>query len=268
MKSLEQITNIDNLDIIECSFAVVDSSWHNFVAFFPYYRIYLITDGEAELILKNSTIHLKAHHWYLIPPFQVVTSKCNVFMSHYYLHFKPRNNSSTFLDFYRPIGELLASPEDEVLYSALIDSFNENDIGSLIKTNALFQYFLSRFFVKSECYNPNILRFSPVISYINNHINESIKLSSLSSILNLDDVYFSNLFKKTFGVSPIQFVHDKKMNVAAVRIIEEDSTIKEVALSLGFENEIYFFRLFKQTFGITPKQYKEEFKQNLRSFKP
>jgi len=69
---------------------------------------------------------------------------------------------------------------------------------------------------------------------------------------------FSNLFSKTFGISPIKYVNYKKMNIAATMLAENKMSVKEIAWSLGYENEMYFFRLFKKTFGIPPGTYKKQ----------
>ena len=71
-------------------------------------------------------------------------------------------------------------------------------------------------------------------------------------------MYFSNLFSKTFGIPPIKYVNQKKMNIAATMLAENKLSVKEIAYSLGYENETYFFRIFKKTFGITPSQYKNK----------
>jgi YesN/AraC family two-component response regulator len=38
---------------------------------------------------------------------------------------------------------------------------------------------------------------------------------------------------------------------------------KEIAYSLGFEDDLYFIRFFKQRTGLTPKQFREKFEKHL-----
>ena len=114
-----------------------------------------------------------------------------------------------------------------------------------------------------ECLNIERMRFEPVLKYIDEHLSEHLDIAKLASIINLSEVYFSNLFTKTFGVSPIKYVNNKKMNTAAMMLVENNMNAKEIAYYLGYENEIYFFRLFKKTFGVTPSQYKKELNKHL-----
>ena len=115
--------------------------------------------------------------------------------------------------------------------------------------------------------NNDMLRFEEVLMYINEHLDSRITTKKLASIANLSEVYFSNLFTKTFGISPIKYINHKKMNVAATMLAENIMSAKEIAFSLGFNNTMYFFRLFKKTFGLTPGQYKAKCNSVLTSSK-
>ena len=88
------------LQLVESGYAEVNDEWYKFVAIFPYYRLYLVTGGKAVMYLKDSEMELEGGYLYLIPSFQVVTSKCTEILKHYYLHFAPKNNASCFMEFY------------------------------------------------------------------------------------------------------------------------------------------------------------------------
>jgi len=253
----------NNFQLVECGYAEVDDEWHKFVSIFPYYRLYLVVDGEAELHLKNSTLKLQKNHLYYIPSFTVVSSKCPNTLIHYYLHFSPKNEMHNFLDFYKPVRSVEATELDVALFKEMLDIFPRTDTAFLIRKNGIFQYLLSKFLDNVECLNIERMRFEPVLKYIDEHLSEHLDIAKLASIINLSEVYFSNLFTKTFGVSPIKYVNNKKMNTAAMMLVENNMNAKEIAYYLGYENEIYFFRLFKKTFGVTPSQYKKELNKHL-----
>ena len=48
------------------------------------------------------------------------------------------------------------------------------------------------------------------------------------------------------------------MSKGMILLREENSTIAEVAYSLGFSSPAYFSRCFKNQFGITPQQYRKK----------
>ena len=48
-------------------------------------------------------------------------------------------------------------------------------------------------------------RFLPILRYIDEHLNERLTNRVLGDRLYLNEVYFSNLFKKTFGQPPVTY---------------------------------------------------------------
>lgn len=248
----------ESFQLVECGYAEIDQQWKNIVAYFPYYRIYLITEGIAKLQLKDSLLELEPNTLYFIPSFQIVSGECNDCLKHYYIHFLPKKESLTTLDFYKPTQAITANSHDVHLFKELLKAFPKNDMANTIRKAGIFQYLLAKFFDNTENYSNDLLRFKSVLKYINDHLNEQISTACLASVANLNEVYFSNLFSKTFGISPVKYINQKKMNTAATMLVETKMSVKEIAYSLGFENETYFFRIFKKTFGITPSQYKNK----------
>ena len=46
------------------------------------------------------------------------------------------------------------------------------------------------------------------------------------------------------------------MTKAGKLLKDSNSYIKEVAISVGFEDQLYFSRLFKRYYGMTPSEYR------------
>ena len=262
------IVSIENLRLFECGYAEVDNNWEKIVSTFPYFRIYLVTEGEAKLKLKNSTINLEQGYLYYIPSFQIVSGNCVNSFKHYYIHFSPNSKATCLLDLYKPIEKIKFKQSDVILFEELLNSFPKNDIANSIRKNSIFKYLLAKFYDNAEYHNNDMLRFEKVITYINENIHMHINTSTLASVANLSEAYFSNIFSKTFGISPIKFINQKKMNAAAIMLTEKNLYTKEIAYALGYDNEMYFYRLFKKNFGMTPSQYKKESTKLLYTIKP
>lgn len=263
--NMETLMSHGSFNLVECGYAEVDNRWKSVVAYFPYYRLYLVTEGNATVVMKDSVMELKQGYLYYIPSFQIISGDCPDSLKHYYLHFSPKRNINSFLELYKPVRRVAATPSDEGLFKELLNSFPKNDVASTIRKAGIFQYLLAKFYDDATGYENEMLRFEPVLKYVDEHLDSHVSTSTLASVINLSEVYFSNLFTKTFGISPIKYINHKKMNVAATMLAENKMTAKEIAYSLGYENEMYFFRLFKKTFGITPGQYKRECNAALNS---
>ena len=97
---------------------------------------------------------------------------------------------------------------------------------------------------------------SPVISYINENVRSYFTLTDLAQIINVSEKYLCQLFKKQFGLRPLEYINSLKIKEAK-NILKKDSNVKisEVAQTIGIESVSYFSRLFKDVEGISPKKY-------------
>lgn len=100
-------------------------------------------------------------------------------------------------------------------------------------------------------------------NYLDNQVrNSSPDLAVLSKLINKSPAQTLRIFKHDFGISPIAYLIDKKINIAKNLLSKPSLSVKEVANILGFHDEFYFSRLFKDKCGISPLLYK---KQNINS---
>ena len=70
-------------------------------------------------------------------------------------------------------------------------------------------------------------------------------------------MYFSNYFKKTFRISPKQYVLNKRLMESQRLLLESRLSIKEIAYQVGFENENYFSEFFAQRVGISALKFRK-----------
>ncbi|MHC1750201.1 MAG: response regulator [Cellulosilyticaceae bacterium] len=96
-----------------------------------------------------------------------------------------------------------------------------------------------------------------IIDYIQNNINKRITLASIAEEVNMNESYISRLFKNETGNNIVNYINMIKMERAKELLKNPDNMIKDVANSLGFEEQSYFNKMFKKYFGITPNDYKK-----------
>ncbi|MFB9279509.1 AraC family transcriptional regulator [Cohnella cellulosilytica] len=92
-------------------------------------------------------------------------------------------------------------------------------------------------------------------SYIDGHYHENLTIEQLARIAELSPKYYVDLFKKTYGLSTIDYVTEARLNQAKRMIAQSDMKLSDVAHQVGYQDEFYFSRKFKQTTGLTPSAY-------------
>ena len=96
-----------------------------------------------------------------------------------------------------------------------------------------------------------------MLKYIDEHYRENIPLSKLASIMSISSMYFSNLFKSTFNISPKQYILNKRLMESQRLLLESELSIKEIAYAVGFENENYFSEFFSSKVGISALKFRK-----------
>jgi AraC-like DNA-binding protein len=277
-----------NLILLNAGRAVHEGDWNFRNIKSPFFRIYLVDEGEACMTVEGVEQRLTPGHLYLVPPFSLHNDSCDRHFSLYYLHVSENHTETTriFEQFRFPL-EVPASELDYELMKRLL-SINpgkdlsiydpgsyDNSIGYLkslastaqtsfpvrTETNGILLQLLSRFLNHAEkLIVSEDSRIMKTLRFIRENIGKKIHISDLSNQCFLSDDHFTRLFKQEMNDTPIDYINRKKIENAQLKLVINDTPVKDIACSLAFENIPYFNRLFKQLVGKTPTQYRESFR--------
>ncbi|GAE84405.1 transcriptional regulator [Bacteroides reticulotermitis JCM 10512] len=103
-------------------------------------------------------------------------------------------------------------------------------------------------------------RIQKILSHIRREIHEPISISLLADMCCLSKDHFIRLFKKEVGITPHQYINQKKIEKAQLILITDRIPIKNVAYRLAYQDYSYFIRLFKQCTGMTPQEYQNQYR--------
>jgi AraC-like DNA-binding protein len=81
-------------------------------------------------------------------------------------------------------------------------------------------------------------------------------LGQIAKECHVDPAYLCRLFARYDHQSPYQFLMRLKMNVAAERLQNPATLVKQVAAELGFADAFHFSRAFKKVLGISPEGFR------------
>ncbi|MBQ9666221.1 MAG: helix-turn-helix transcriptional regulator [Bacteroidaceae bacterium] len=276
-----------NLLMLNVGFARQEADWNWKDVNSPFARIYCVTEGEAVLHLEGKAVRLTKGNLYIIPAYTSHSYECDGVFGHYYLHvyegFKKETNVFERFDF--PT-EVPAREGDEELMRRMCERhpdarLPESDPRSYDNTRGLTDYvrrygelplhekmalrgatllLFSRFMerAKEKVWTKDE-RLTKVVRHIHNNIYDDIDVDELADVACVTKPYLIRLFRRDFGVSPLQYINRKKVEKAQLLLLTDDMAVKEVAYTLGFSDHSYFIRLFKKVTGRTPMEYREMF---------
>jgi AraC-like DNA-binding protein len=97
-----------------------------------------------------------------------------------------------------------------------------------------------------------------IVSYIENHFTEEIRLEQLQDHLHLSKFYLSKLFKEVTGVTIFDFLYQHRINQAkTLFLLDGKLSVTEAGFRVGFKHLAHFSRIFKMRVGVTPEQYRK-----------
>jgi AraC-like DNA-binding protein len=95
--------------------------------------------------------------------------------------------------------------------------------------------------------------------HIESHYQEPVSLADLCAVSNLSVSQLSVLFRRCFGVSPIEYLIGFRVKRAQLLLAYQNLTISEVADRSGFADPLYFSRQFRHRTGVSPSEFRVRF---------
>ena len=92
--------------------------------------------------------------------------------------------------------------------------------------------------------------------YIDTHIEGRLQLEEISNIFFISKTQIFRLFKDAYGIAPMQYFLQKKIELAKQMLCESDIHISEIAERLSFTDAKHFSKTFKRFTGELPKNYR------------
>jgi len=92
--------------------------------------------------------------------------------------------------------------------------------------------------------------------YIEAHLDQRIRLEDLAVVVQLSPFHFSRVFKRATGISPYQYVRNRRLERSRELLSTSDLPIAELALVCGFSNQSHFTVAFSKAMGISPMRYR------------
>ena len=110
--------------------------------------------------------------------------------------------------------------------------------------------------MKNITYNDYVQRINKVVTYINNHLDETLDLKTLANEAALSDFHFHRIFKALKGEAIGGYITRLRLEATARLLRYTALTIEEIAFNIGYETPASLSKAFKKQYGISPTEYR------------
>ncbi|CAG7639603.1 helix-turn-helix domain-containing protein [Paenibacillus allorhizosphaerae] len=266
---------------------------------YPHTIIWLILGGRRHIMIREKTYEIKRGDLVVIPPhtirnveadandrelFQYITVCCDL-----------RLGSLEFVDMHRfPISTAI---QDQTRFQELVDlsysllketnhilcQLGIKDISELEaqkkaanvsteETEALLyvqSLFVTWFYQFYRLMRPLLLeqpvtidpRLQAACSYIERHMNQTMKIGDLARYIYISESHLRLLFRKTFGISPMEYLQQARMKRTKELLVNTQIPIRDIAEMIGYQNQNMFSRSFLKLEGLSAREYRKRYRE-------
>jgi AraC family transcriptional regulator len=96
-----------------------------------------------------------------------------------------------------------------------------------------------------------------VTDFINDNLEQDLTLTEIAQVAELSHFHFARAFRKTMGITPQQYITNRRIEKAKELLAKSNLPIVEVGFQTGFKNQSHFTTLFRKFTSLTPKLWRE-----------
>ena len=102
------------------------------------------------------------------------------------------------------------------------------------------------------------VQFRRVAAFVQEHLEQDLNLRQLAQAAGLSAAYFSQMFRRSTGVAPHQFVLQARVERAKEMLRKSEARVLDVAVACGFQTQQHFARVFRTFCKVSPTDYRRE----------
>ena len=100
-------------------------------------------------------------------------------------------------------------------------------------------------------------RLQTMLDFLHWHFNEEINLQQIADSAGVSIREAQRCFKDVLGMSPMEYLHNYRLQVAEELLIGSTDSILDVGMNCGFMNPSHFIKSFRNYRGCTPRVFRQ-----------
>ena len=251
-------------------FIAPNDNWIHMTRELSDYELVLVTEGTLEIECDGSGYSVKEGEYLIMSPSKIQRGTGQGYCSFYWVHFDAEEvcgkdvteGKTNFITLPRQ-STCIYKERIIILLKELQDAdkrYRDKTLNNFL-TGALFSELALQskpeYGGKGVCSKEQLN--SDIKTYISWHISEALTISDIAASFEYNETYLTTFFKKMNGIPLKQYILREKTEYAKSILTESNTTVSDVAYSIGFSDVHNFSNAFKKITGMAPGVYRKQF---------
>lgn len=272
MSSVQNVFIRDYLDKLNVSvtlggFQRVWNDWRDMDYMPNYNKFYLIVSGQGMVCIDGKEYYPTAGQLVMMPAGvrQSYTFINENTYTKYWCHFTAKVGEMNLFDVLK-VPCLVDVPDLSVprrLFEELLEAYQSAELSAVIRIKAKLLELIAYYIDSAEVEQIRIgssgklKELKGIVDYIEGNLSLDITVESLAKRMHVHPNYFIRLFKKNMGITPIQYLINRRVEAAKAMLYSTDDPLTIIADRTGISDIYYLSRLFKEHTGFTPSEFRQ-----------
>ena len=252
--------------LLSLSLAKDEKDWQSVFHTHHFTEIFFVANGSGNFLFRNDIHPIKAGDLIIIPPYLEHTEQSIPGMPlEYYvlaidgIAFQAKANAPAAQIFCNFDNRMLIADLFAQMYYEIKNGRESSEqicqrlleilILRIMRTRNVVPVPLTTVRMTKEC--------AQIKEYLDTNYAEHITLETLTSLTHMNKYYMAHSFTKFTGMSPIQYLNQRRLETACQLLRDTDYSISDISSQTGFSSQSYFTQIFRKFYGITPVKYRQ-----------
>lgn len=230
---------------------------------YPYCNLHYIERGRMELTFRNKTVTLGSGCLFVLPAFVAHSYKTLSSLTLIkWIEFGGGESERLVKKLIKKAGcpYLKLSKEQALDFQIVLDRCMTPDQHSYQTSTDVYTLMMKLFDINAieNDDDNNKDPLSMITTYIEGHLHEDLRMVDLAKFGGFSPSYMSRLFKKTYNMTPGDYIYHRRVAKAKVLLTNTSLSLTAIAAECGFYDAPHLIHRFVGSEGMTPQTYRSE----------
>lgn len=257
-----------NARLLSVSLSKDEHDWQSGFHTHPFIEIFYVVHGKGNFLFPEKSFSIKPGDLIIIPSYIEHTERSipGHPLQYYVLGidgitfpFSPSDgHPSIFCDF--STVPFITTLFEQILYEGRNREYGSDSVCQKLLDILILKIIRTQHLVPEPSNTSRMTKECAMIrEYLNTNYGEHITLDSLTKLTHMNKYYMAHSFTKYTGLSPIQYLNERRLETACRLLKETDYSVSTISSVTGFSSQSYFTQSFRKKYGISPGKYRQDY---------